>query len=151
MDLRNKKELAAKILDVGITRVWLDPNKKQEIKEAITREDLKRLISKGIILVKQKKGVSRGRVRRLLLQKRKGRRHGIGSRKGKHTARAGKKELWVVKIRLYRSLFNSLLEKQLVTKQTYRDLRNKAKGGYFRSRRHILLYLTENALWVKKK
>lgn len=151
MNLKNKKELAAKILKVGTGRVWLDPNKSTEIKEAITRDDLKKLIRTGVILVKQKKGVSRGRIRLVLEQKRKGRRKGPGSRKGKHTARAGKKRLWVNKIRLYRSLLKSLVEKELIAKKTYRDLRNKAKGGFFRNRRHILLYLNENSLWLKKK
>lgn len=151
MNLRNKKEVAAKILNVGLSRVWFDPAKGGEIKEAITRDDIRKLIRSGVILVKQKKGVSRGRVRSHLIQKRKGRRQGPGSKKGKHTARSGKKILWVQKIRLYRYVLSELLQRGLVTKATYRDLRNKAKGGYFRSRRHILLYLTENSLWAKKK
>ncbi len=151
MNLRNKKRLAAKILKVGADRVWLDPTKGVDIKGAITREDVKKLIRDGTVLVKQKVGVSRGRVRKHLLQKRKGRRQGKGSKRGKHTARAGKKILWVRRIRLYRSLFKSFLVKGLISKKIYRDLRQKAKGGYFRSRRHVLLYLTENSLWLKKK
>ena len=151
MDLRSRKELAAKVLKVGVNRIWLDPNKANEIKESITREDIRKLAREGAILVKQKQGISRGRARAVLLQKRKGRRQGKGSRKGKHTARAGKKILWVKRIRLYRSLFKSFLDKGLIEGITYRDLRNKAKGGFFRSRRHILTYLTENSLWIKKK
>ncbi len=150
MNLKNKKLMASKILKVGLTRVWFDPNKMNEIKESITIDEYRKLIRTGVILVKQKKGVSRGRVRKLLIQKRKGRRQGEGSNKGKHTARAGKKTLWVQRIRLYRTLLSDLLQKGLIDNKIYRDLRQKAKGGYFRSRRHILLYLTENSLWVKK-
>src|SRR3989344_1885849 len=146
MNLKSKKRLAAKILKIGNTRVWVDPNNRDSLKEAITRSDIKKLIRDGVILVKQKKGVSRGRVRKILLQKRKGRRSGAGSRKGKFTARSGKKILWVRQIRLYRSLFNQLMEKKLITNQTYSHLRKKAKGGYFRNRRHVLLYLNENNL-----
>lgn len=150
-NLRNKKELAAKVLGIGISRVWVDPSKKEEVKKAITREDIKGLIKSGIILYKQKKGVSRGRARHILKQKKKGRRKGVGSRKGKHTARSGKKILWINKIRLYRNLFSDLLERDRITRKTYSHLRQKAKGGFFRSRRHILLYLNENKLWNIKK
>ena len=81
----------------------------------------------------------------------KGRKKGPGSKKGKHTARAGKKELWIIKIRSQRELLKELFSKNLISKQDYRDLRQKAKGGYFRSLRHIKLYLTEHSLWLKKK
>jgi len=65
--------------------------------------------------------------------------------------RTGKKILWVIQIRLYRKLFTELLEKGLITRNTYTLLRKKSKGGLFRSRRHVLLFLNENNLWVKKK
>lgn len=151
MNLKNKKKLAAKMLGVGAGRVWVDPNNNAEMKEAVTREDLRKLVKKGVILVKQKKGVSRARARKNLIQKRKGRRKGPGSRKGKATARSGKKLLWVMKIRLYREFLKTIYKKGLVEGATYTDLRNKTKGGFFRSRRHIILYLNENNLWVKKK
>jgi len=151
MNLKNKRKLSSRIVGVGFDRVWFDPNRTTEIKEAITREDLKKLMATGAILIKQKKGVSKGRFRQSLKQKRKGRKKGPGSKKGKHTARAGKKELWIIKIRSQRELLKELFSKNLISKQDYRDLRQKAKGGYFRSLRHIKLYLTEHSLWLKKK
>jgi len=151
MNLKSKRQLSSRIVGVGFDRVWFDPARLSEIKEAITREDLKKLMSTGAILIKQEKGVSKGRFRKVLKQKRKGRRNGPGSKKGKHTARAGKKELWIIKIRSQRALLLELLEKNLITKEIYRDLRQKSKGGYFRSLRHIKLYLTEHSLWLTKK
>lgn len=150
MNLRNKKLIASKILKVGVSRVWFDPARNQDIKEAITRDDIKKLVRDGAVLVKQKRGVSRGRIRKIILQKRKGRRGGPGSKKGKITSRLGRKETWVNKIRAQRKLFYNLLGKGRVTRETYRHLRVKAKGGFFRSRRHIKLYLAEHNLWVKK-
>ena len=150
MNLKNKRLIAARILKVGLDRVWFDPTKGAEIKEAITRDDIRKLISNGTILVKQKQGISRGRVRKVLLQKRKGRRSGPGSKKGKITSRLGRKEAWVSRIRAQRNLFYELLEKGKISNESYGHLRAKAKGGFFRSRRHIKLYLTEHALWVKK-
>ena len=151
MNLRSKKEIVARLLDIGTKRVVFNENKLAEIKEAITRQDFKKLLMQGAILVRQKKGVSRGRVRHSLKQKRKGRRQGPGSKEGKFGTRVGTtKQVWVNRIRGQRVLITELLTKGLITKETYQDLRSKAKGGYFRSVRHIKLYLTEKALWIKK-
>ncbi len=151
MNLKSKKLLAAKLLDAGLDRVWIDPNNSTSVKEAVTKDDIRNLISKGIILVKQKKGVSRGRARRFEIQRRKGRSSGDGSRKGKKTARLGRKEAWVNLIRAQRELFLELLNSKSISNTTYRTLRIRAKGGFFRSRRHIKLYLTEHNLWETKK
>ena len=138
------------MLKVGFDRVWFDPRLGKEIKEAITKEDLRKLVSQGVILIKQKQGVSRGRARAVISQKRKGRHSGKGSRKGNKTARLGRKEAWVQGIRAQRELFTTLLNSEAITPETYKSLRIKAKGGFFRSRRHIKLYLTENNLWKVK-
>lgn len=151
MNLRNKRSIASRILKVGLGRVWFDPNRATEIKDAITKDDLRKLIASGTILVKQKKGVSRGRFRESMLQKRKGRQSGPGSKEGKATARLGRKELWKNKIRAQRALFLDLQNKKVITNETYSYLRSKSKGGFFRSRRHIKLFLTEHNLWVSKK
>ena len=151
MNLRNKRIIVSKILKVGLDRVWLDPNRMTDIKDAITRDDLRKLIANGAILVKQKRGVSRSRVRITIIQRKKGRRSGPGSKRGKQTARLGRKESWINKIRAQRELFSTLLRNKIITKGTYRYLRAKAKGGFFRSRRHIKLFLTEHNLWVNKK
>ncbi len=151
MNLRSKRLIASKLLKIGLDRVWFDPNKNPEIKEAITRDDIRKLISSGTILVKQKTGNSRGRSRFVLNQKRKGRRGGPGSRKGTKTSRLSRKRIWINSIRAQRDLFNELLKGNNIAKETYRHLRTKAKGGFFRSRRHIKLYLTEHNLWVNKK
>ena len=74
MNLRNKRIIVSKILKVGLDRVWLDPNRMTDIKDAITRDDLRKLIANGAILVKQKRGVSRSRVRITIIQRKKGRR-----------------------------------------------------------------------------
>ena len=151
MNLRNKRRMTASILGVGLDRVWFDSNKMKEIKDAITKDDLRKLISDGSILVKQKKGVSRFRARKLLLQRKKGRSSGPGSKKGKLTSRLGRKESWVNRIRAQRELFLWLLDRNAVTRKTYRHLRIKSKGGVFKSRRHVKLYLTEHNLWSGKK
>ncbi len=151
MNLRHKAEMASRVLKVGRKRVWLNPKSLADFKQAMTRDDIKKLASEGSILVKQKRGISRGRNRYIQAQKKKGRRQGHGSRKGAKTARMGKKILWIMKIRSQRKLISDYASKNIISRETYSDLRRKAKGGFFRSVRHINLYLTERELWNKKK
>ncbi len=149
MKLNIQKKLAGKILKASPKRVKLDPARGEDIKEAITKADLKSLIAEGAITKKQKKGVSRARANKILRQKRKGQRKNAGSRKGKATARQPKKEAWMNKIRKQREFLKELKQKGYLESKTYNDLYKKAKGGFFRSKNHIKLYMDEHKL-IKK-
>ncbi len=141
-----QKRLAAEILKCSPKRIVLDSTKLGEIKEAITREDVRQMIESGAITKLQKQGVSKARHRKALMQKRKGRRKGPGSKKGKKTSRLGKKEAWMKKIRLQRKFLSEMRDKKIIGKKAYRDLYLKSKGGFFRSKRHIALYMEEHKL-----
>ena|SRR3989344_2740002 len=151
MNLKTQRRIAAKLLKVGINRVRFDPEMLTEIKEAITKSDIRSLIKKGAIMAMHYHSQSRFRVRKKLEQKRKGRGKGQGSRRGKKTARLASKKVWMNKIRLQRSFLRNLKEKNLIDTKIYRDLMHKAKGGFFRSKRHIKLFIEEHNLIKEKK
>jgi large subunit ribosomal protein L19e len=146
MKLAVQKRLSSRILKTGEKRVKFDPNRLDEVKEAITAADLRGLISEGAITAEQKTGTSRGRARKIAEQKKKGRRKGQGSRKGKATARTGRKDTWIIKIRLQRKVLSELKEKGKISQATYTLLYRKAKGGFFRSKRHLTVYIEEQGL-----
>ncbi|MBN2368537.1 50S ribosomal protein L19e [Candidatus Woesearchaeota archaeon] len=146
MKLNIQKKLAAKIAKRSPKKVKIDNTKREEVKEAITRVDLKSLIKDGVIAIKQEKGVSRGRARKNKSQKVRGRKKGHGSRKGKANARLPDKEKWMAKIRLQRSFLKELKTSGKLSNENYKDLYRKSKGGFFRSKRHIKLYITEHNL-----
>ncbi|MEM4756408.1 MAG: 50S ribosomal protein L19e [Candidatus Woesearchaeota archaeon] len=150
MNLKAKRLLAAKLLRTSPKNIYFDPEKLQDIKEAITRIDIQNLIKNKIIQKKPVVGQSRGRTRKRNLQKAKGRRRGVGSRKGTATARKSRKESWMEKIRSQRSYLALLKEKKLSSSKTYRLLYLRCKGGYFRNKRHLKLYLQEHSLLQKK-
>jgi large subunit ribosomal protein L19e len=145
-----QKKLAAKITKRSVKKIKLDLTRLDDIKEAITREDVKALLKDRAIFVEQDKGVSRARAKKQKKQKAKGRRRGHGSRKGKFGARLPRKKDWMNKIRLQRKFLKDLKEKKKITQEVYKELYMKSKGGFFRSLRHIKLYLTEHKL-VKQK
>ena len=72
MNLTTQKRLAASILKVGLNRVWIDPERMEEVSMAITREGVKQLINNGAIKAKPQKGISSYRSKKLAEQKKKG-------------------------------------------------------------------------------
>lgn len=149
MDLSSQKKNAAQILGCSKKKIVFDPDSLDEIKEAITKVDLRNLIKKKKIMLRNVKRQSKVRSRIRKKQRQKGRRRGFGSRKGKKTSRLGRKRKWINKIRTQRILLKSLRDKKKVVRKDYRDLYLKAKGGFFRSKKHIMLYLEENKLIQK--
>lgn len=149
MELKVQKRLAGKVLKCSPNRIRLDTSRLSDIKEAITKSDIKSLIGEGAIIKKPVKGISRVRARKIKLQKKKGRKKGIGSKKGPRKARLPKKAAWIKRVRAQRNFLNVLKEKNLISSKNFRTVYNKIKGGFFRSKRHIKLFLEEKSLFEK--
>ena len=148
--LKTQKRLAAQILKCSEKKIWLDSTRLDDIKEAITKADIKSLIADKGIKKKPIKGVSKFWAKKRKVQKRKGRQRGPGSKKGKKKARLPKKKAWMNKIRIQRTFLKELREKGIITKSNYRMLYSKAKGGFFRSKAHIKLFIEEHNLAKQK-
>lgn len=140
-DLANQKRLAASILKVGLTRVWMDPEKLEDIATAITREDLRKLVEEGVVKRRAVIGISRGRARARDIKRAKGHRKGHGSRKGAVGARAPRKEQWMRKIRAQRKVLKAMRDEKTIDAHAYRILYRKAKGGEFRNIAHLKSYI----------
>lgn len=147
--MKIQKRLAGQLLNASPKRVKFDNERLMDISEAITKTDIRQLIREGAIVKEQEKGISRGRARKIQSQKSKGRRKGKGSHKGTKTAREPRKETWMNKIRSQRELIANYKEKGNITKETARDLYKKAGGGFFRSKRHINIFIDDHNLFIK--
>jgi len=146
MNLKRQKRLAADILKCGKNRIWMDPEQIEEIEGAVTRRDIDNLINQGIIKAKQKKGISKGRIRKKKEQKLKGRQKGHGSRKGKAGARFPKKRRWIQRIRPIRQYLKKLKEDKKIDTQSYRKYYRKAKGGEFKNKAHLKTHLVMDGI-----
>ena len=150
MELKVQRRLAGQALKCGLKRVWFDETKLSTIKDAITKADLRSLINSGIIQERPAKTNSRGRARKAASQRAKGRQRGHGRRKGKKTARLNSKDTWMARVRLQREFLKLLRTNGHIDQKTHRNLYMKSKGGFFRSKRHIKLYIEEQGLTIKK-
>ena len=147
--MKIQKRLASQILNCSEKRVKFDSQRLADIKEAITKTDIRQLVAEKAITKIPEKGVSRGRARAIKVQKSKNQRKGRGSRQGKHTARLPKKESWMNKIRSQRKFIQEIKEKKIISNETFRKVYLRCKGGFFRSTRHIKIYLDDNKLFLK--
>ncbi len=141
MVLTTQKRIAAKILKCGENRVRFDNERIEEIEEAITRKDIKRLIKEGVIYKIQKKGISRARVEK--------KKRGPGSKKGAKHSRLSRKEKWIQRVRAQRKKLRELKNKRLIERSVYRDIYQMIKSGAFKSTRQMIEYLKENKLLKK--
>jgi large subunit ribosomal protein L19e len=158
MKLNKQKELAARTLGVSKNRVKILPKEDshiKDLKDTISREGIKELLGEKIIIKVPKKGISKTRAKHIAEQKKKGRRQGSGSRKGTSNARYNSKEKWMVKIRALRLLLKNLKISGQIDVKDYKSLYKKAKGNFFRNKRHLMLYMNQNklirAIEVEKK
>ena len=152
VDLGNQRRVAATILKCGANRVWIDPNRTEDVAYAVTREDVRNLIKSNSIQVKQKAGTSRGRIRFAKAQRKKGKRKGQGSRKGAKYARYPKKQRWISTIRPIRAQLRELRDQNSIERNVYRKYYLYAKGGMFKNKGHLMAHLkAENLLKTPSK
>ena len=148
MNLKKQKQLVARALDVSPKRVKFnitDENKTQ-LKEIISRQVARELVEEGSIKKFPKKGTSRTRANKIMLQKKKARRRGHGSRKGTTNARMKTKKKWILKIRALRRLLKKLRRLNKINSSAYQELYKKAKGNMFRNKKHMIIYSQQHGL-----
>ncbi len=146
--LSTQRRLAASELNVGQSRVWIDPDPEAagELGEAITREDIRAQIEAGKIKALPKKGNSRARIRARAAKRAYGHCKGAGHRKGAKGSRTPRKEQWMTKIRALRRRLKELREEGQIDKHSYRLLYRKSKGGEYRSTAHLNAYIKTKGL-----
>jgi large subunit ribosomal protein L19e len=149
MDLKYQKRMAAEVMKCGSQRVYMDPNKTEDISEAVTRSDIKSLVKNKVIVKKQKKGISRGRANHIAAQKKKGKRKGPGSRKGGKYTRFPKKRRWMQTIRPLRRTLRGYRDGGYIDASTYRKYYMQAKGGMFRNVGHLETHMKLEKVFKK--
>ena len=150
MSLKTQRRLAAQLLKAGSNRVWIDPNRIDDVEVAITRTEIKKLIHEGAIKQLPAKGVSRARARVLHERKKEGLRRGAGSRKGSKRAKITKKDLWMARIRALRKKLREWKAGRAIPDDAYRKLYMVAQGGRFASVGEMERYAKAHGMWRKR-
>ena len=130
MNLSKKKRLAAKSLKVGKERIVFMQSRLNEIKEAITKQDIKDLVQGGAIFVKDIKGKRKNQDTH--------KRRSVGNIRKKVNVR---KEEYVLLTRKLRKYLNEVKKQGLIDLKEIKNVRKKIRNKEFRSKSHLKEYL----------
>jgi large subunit ribosomal protein L19e len=142
MSVKFAKRIASQILGRGENALRLRPESMDEIKKAITRDDVRKLIESGaIVAVKPKSELhKRAKVER--------RKRGIGKRKGSAKARRGR--VWEKKVRSQRFLLKRLKLMKKIDNPTFKRYYLLIKGNAFPDKRSLLLHLSDEGIKISE-
>ncbi|MEA3329772.1 MAG: 50S ribosomal protein L19e [Nanoarchaeota archaeon] len=126
MNLRRKTKLASDTLKVGKKKIVFNIEKLDEIKEAITKQDIRDLKESGAISIKEPKG-------RKKQVKRKTRRR-VGKVKIRVKTR---KQDYVKMTRKLRAYLKELKKQERLSQNVIIDARKKIRNKFYKSKRHL--------------
>ena len=142
VNLKAKKRLASRITGVGVHRIRFDVDHLDDVADAITRENIRSLITANTIKIKSIVGTSRGRAHTKKAQKNK-RGTTQGSKQGRKGARVGKKEVYVAKVRSLRRLLKIAKDRKNLTNPEFWTLYKKVGGNTIRNKAHLRTLMEE--------
>lgn len=142
VNLRAKKRLASRVTGVGIHRIKFDTDHLDDIADAITRQNIRSLITANTIKIKPFTGTSRGRAQEKKDQRNK-RGTTQGKKQGRKGARVGKKTVYVAHVRALRRLLKIAKDRKDLTNPEFWTLYKKVGGNTVRNRAHLRLLMEE--------
>jgi large subunit ribosomal protein L19e len=130
MNLKKKKALVTRTLKVGKERIVFLKSRMDEIKEAITKNDIRGLQKEGAIIIKNIKG------RRKI--KKKSKNKSAGNIRKKVNKR---KQEYVKMTRKLRNYVAEMKKQGKLSKEEIKDIRKKIRNKAFKSKAHLKEYL----------
>ena len=142
VNLKAKKRLAARVIGVGVHRIKFDTDHLDDIADAITRENIRSLVTANTIRVKSFTGTSKGRAHVKKAQRNKsGKTH--DTKTGRKDARVGKKEVYVAHVRALRRLLKIAKDRKDLTNPEFWLLYKKVGGNTVRNKAHLRALMEE--------
>lgn len=129
MNLSKKKKLAVRTLNVGEKRIVFVTSRLDEIKEAITKQDIRDLQKSGAIKVRNVKG--RKTVIKVKKRSQGNVRKKINDRKRKY----------MINVRKQRKYISFLKSQGKISKEEYYELRKKIRNKHFSSLNQLKQFL----------
>ena len=142
VNLKAKKRLVSRIVGVGVHRVKFDSDHLDDIADAITRDNIRSLITANTIRIKKVVGTSRGRAQTKRVQKKK-RGTTQGSKKGRKGARTKRKDQHMIKVRALRYRLKIAKDRKEITNPEFWQLYKMIGGNTIRNSAHLRTLIEE--------
>ncbi|MBS3065821.1 hypothetical protein J4229_02120 [Candidatus Pacearchaeota archaeon] len=126
MKLENKKDFASNVLGAGKGRIIFNKSRLSEIKEAMTRQDIRDLFASGAISIAEIKG--RKKIEKRLTRRR------AGSRR---QPAIDKKRQYIITTRKLRAYLSELRKAEKITEEHFHKLRKEIRASSFRDKGHM--------------
>jgi large subunit ribosomal protein L19e len=146
MSIKFARRAAAEILNRGESAIRFNSAALEEIRKALTKDDVRRLIqNKSIYAIKEKHNLS---INSKILKKKReeGRRRGFGRRKGTRKARGIIS--WEKKTRSQRALLKELKKMGKLDTASFKRFYMLVKGNSFPDKASLLLHLREHGVEI---
>ncbi|MDE1873848.1 MAG: 50S ribosomal protein L19e [Candidatus Micrarchaeota archaeon] len=140
MSVKFARRVASQILGRGESSLRMRPESMDEIKKAITRDDIRKLIKDGAIVAAKPKWELHKPAK---TEKRK---KGRGKRRGSAKARQGR--VWEKKVRSQRLLLRRLKLMGKVDRPMFKKYYLLVKGNAFADKKSLLLHLADDGVKV---
>ncbi|MDE1865648.1 MAG: 50S ribosomal protein L19e [Candidatus Micrarchaeota archaeon] len=149
MSIKLTRRIAAELMKRGESKVRIKPDKADDAKKAITREDVRALIANGsVYAIKEKHNLSLYS-KELRVKRNKGRRRGPGRRKG--SAKARQSIDYVKKIRGQRRVLAALKQEKSIDNEAFKRYYRLVKGGNFQTKGQLLSHLTTEGVKIDQQ
>ncbi len=146
MSLRFARRAASEMLERGVSAIRFKPSAKSDIEKAITRDDIRKLITDGSIYPLPEKHNISANSKIMRKKREEGRRRGLGRRKGTLKARTGSR--WEKKVRSQRIMLRKLREMQKLDNKSFHRFYKLIKGNAFADKASLLLHLRDEGIKI---
>lgn len=130
MNLNKKKSLATRTFNVGKARIVFIDSRINEIKEAITKQDMRDLKNEGAIMIKEITGSRK--------KERKAKWKSPGNARKKVSTR---KRDYITITRKLRGTVREMKNQGKISRDVYLDIRKKIRNRFFKSKASLKEYL----------
>jgi large subunit ribosomal protein L19e len=148
MSIKLTRRIAAELMGRGISKVRIKPDRTEDAKKAITREDVRTMITSGGVYALEIKHNMSLNSKILRVKRNKGRARGPGRRKGSLKARQGL--VYGKKIRGQRRVLGALKDGKIIDNMAFKKYYRLVKGGNFQTKAQLLSHITADGVKIEE-
>ncbi|MGC8662542.1 MAG: 50S ribosomal protein L19e [Candidatus Micrarchaeia archaeon] len=149
MSIKFARRAAAELLNRGESSIRFNKASLDEIKKALTKDDVRKLIKNGSIISLKEKHNKSLNSKELKKKRKEGRRRGFGRRKGTRKARGI--ITWEKKVRSQRAMLKELKKMGKLDSSSFRRFYMLVKGNSFHDKASLLLHLREHGINISEE